>query len=304
MIQNVNVAEKGFTVPSFAADDFEQNYRDAGQGVPVVAIHAFPLDGAMWRYQVEGLQDVARWIVPDLRGFGGSVAKKETSHGSSLPAARTPALFADDVARLLDHAKIDRAVLCGASMGGYVAFEFERRHRDRLAGLILCGTRADADSPAKIADRRKLAEETMQRGSDVVAEAFSPKLLAKQTREAHWHKEAEIVKTLRRQHPTAIAATSLGLGERADMTPRLSSIDVPTLVVSGEEDLLTPPDVMRAMANAIPGAEFVAIPHAGHLAPFERPDAVNAAIRQFLERHFAASESSRLSSAAQGSEPR
>lgn len=291
-------------MPSFAAEGFEQNYRDAGHGVPVVAIHAFPLDGAMWRYQVEGLHDVARWIVPDLRGFGGSVTKDERLGDSDLPAARTPALFADDVARLLDRAEVHRVVLCGASMGGYVAFEFERRHRKRLAGLILCGTRADADPPAKVADRRKLAEETMQRGSDVVAEAFSPKLLAKQTREAYWHKEAEIVKTMRRQDPTAIAATSLGLGARADMTTHLASIDVPTLVVSGEEDLLTPPDVMRAMADAIPGSEFVLIPNAGHLAPFEQPDAVNAAIRRFLQARFAATASSRPLSTEERSDRR
>lgn len=273
-------------MPSFDADGFEQNYRDSGHGVPVVALHAFPLDGAMWRYQVEGLQDVARWIVPDLRGFGGSRAKQEPFDGSTLPASRTPALFADDVARLLDRVEVDRAVLCGASMGGYVAFEFERRHPDRLSGLILCGTRADADTPAKVADRRKLAEETMQRGSDVVADAFSPKLLSKETREAYWHKEAEIVKTMRRQNPTAIAATSLGLGERADFTSRLASIDVPTLVISGVEDLLTPPEVMRAMASAIPGAEFVSIANAGHLAPFEQPDRVNEAILRFLRGRF------------------
>jgi pimeloyl-ACP methyl ester carboxylesterase len=280
-------------VPSFAAEGFTQNYRDAGQGVPIVAVHAFPLDGAMWRYQVEGLHDVARWIVPDLRGFGGSLSIEENPIGGALPPARTPALFADDLAKLLDHAEVDRAVLCGASMGGYVAFEFERRHRDRLLGLILCGTRADADSAAKVADRRKLAEETMQRGSQVVADAFSPKLLAKQTRDAQWNKEAEIVKTLRRQDATSIAATSLGLGERADMTSRLASIDVPTLVVSGEEDLLTPPDVMRAMATAIPGAEFVSIPDAGHLAPFEQPEPVNAAIRLFLSDRFPAASTPR-----------
>ncbi|HEV7280876.1 MAG TPA: alpha/beta fold hydrolase [Pirellulaceae bacterium] len=273
-------------MPSFAAEGFTQNYRDAGQGVPIVAVHAFPLDGAMWRYQVEALHEVARWIVPDLQGFGGSVSTEEVRGGNSLPPARTPALFADDLARLLDHAEVDRAVLCGASMGGYVAFEFERRHRDRLLGLILCGTRADADSSAKISDRRKLAEETMERGSQVVADAFSPKLLAKQTRDAQWHKEAEIVKTLRRQDPTAIAAASLGLGQRADMTSRLGAIDVPALVVSGEEDLLTPPDVMRVMADAIPGAEFASIPDAGHLAPFEQPDPVNAAIRRFLNERF------------------
>ena len=275
-------------MPSFAAEGFTQNYRDTGQGVPIVAVHAFPLDGAMWRYQVEGLHDAARWIVPDLRGFGGSLSTEQWLGGNSLPPARTPALLACELAKLLDHAEVDRAVLCGASMGGYVAFEFERRHRDRLLGLILCGTRADADSAAKVCDRRKLAEETMQRGSEVVADAFSPKLLAKQTREMQWHKEAEIVKTLRRQDPAAIAATSLGLGERADMTSRLAPIDVPTLVVSGEEDLLTPPDVMLAMAKAIPGAEFVSIPDAGHLAPFEQPDPVNAAIRRFLNTRFAA----------------
>lgn len=285
-------------MPSFAAEGFTQNYRDAGHGVPVVAVHAFPLDGAMWRYQVEGLQEVARWIVPDLRGFGGSRSTEETPTGGALPPARTPALFADDLAKLLDYAEVDRAVLCGASMGGYVAFEFERRHRDRLFGLILCGTRADADSAAKIADRRKLAEETMQRGSEVVADAFSPKLLAKRTRDAHWHKEAEIVKTLRRQDPAAIAATSLGLGERADMTSRLGAVDVPTLVVSGEEDLLTPPDVMRAIADAIPGAEFVSISDAGHLAPFEQPDPVNAAIRRFLVERFPATGTSRPSTRA------
>jgi pimeloyl-ACP methyl ester carboxylesterase len=229
----------------------------------------------MWRHQVAGF---GRWqrIAPDLRGFGHSAG-----HGGG-PAERL-ARHADDLAAVLDALTVRRAVLCGLSMGGYVLFEFWRRHADRVRALVLADTKAEADSPEGKRARDELAAVARREGAVAVAERMVPRLLAAASATA----QPELVTAVRemagRASVDGIVAALGAMRDRADSRELLAGIGVPTLVVGGAEDALTPPDVMQALADGIPGARFVAIPAAGHLAPLEQPLAVNRVLADFLD---------------------
>jgi pimeloyl-ACP methyl ester carboxylesterase len=230
----------------------------------------------MWNGQLDGLSDSCRVIAPDLRGFGGSEV---------VPGVATMEQMADDLAGLLDSLAIQEPVVfCGLSMGGYVAWQFALRHRRRLSKLILCDTRAIADTPDAAAGRLKTAERVLKEGSAVVADGMLPKLFGPQTQTA----QPAIVEATRqvmlRTSPAGIAAALHGMAQRPDVTPRLSEIDVPTLVIGGEHDAISPPAEMRSFAAKMPNARFVEVPGAGHMAPLESPDFVNAAIKEFLSR--------------------
>jgi len=249
-------------------------YVDEGSGPPVVLVHGFPLDHAMWDAQVEALKDRCRVIVPDLRGFG----RSDVTEGTV-----TMEQFADDVAGLLDALGVgEPVVLAGLSMGGYVAFQFFRRHRGRLRALVLCDTRAGADTPQAAAVRRETAENVLREGPDSLAENMPDKLLAAATLRDRPELGESLRRVIANSDPRGIAAASLGMAERPDVTAMLPEIDCPTLVVVGREDAISPPDEMRRIAAAIPGARLVEVPDAGHMSPMENPAAVNAALREFL----------------------
>jgi pimeloyl-ACP methyl ester carboxylesterase len=245
-----------------------------GAGPPFVFLHGFPLDHSMWISQRGEFKTSHRVIIPDLRGFGES---KAATPATSL------ADYADDVARILDRLRIkDPVILCGLSMGGYIAFRFLERYADRVSRLILCDTKSAADTPEAAHNRRAMAEKVMTEGSTIVADGMSPKLFASETKD----RRPEIIEAIRRvivsTPAETIAAAQRAMADRPDSTPMLSRISVPTLVLVGEVDVITPPDEMRAMAAVIPQTEFVIIPHAGHMGPLEQPAATNAAIRRFL----------------------
>lgn len=247
---------------------------DQGSGLPVVLVHGFPLDHAMWDAQITALSARQRVLAPDLRGFGESGVTEGTV---------TMEQFADDLADLLDAAGIrEPAVLCGLSMGGYVAFEFWRKYAARLRGLVLCDTRANADTPEAAANRRQTAQRVLAEGPAFLAETMIPKLLAPGTLQTR----PDIVNTLRQMilscNAGGVAAASRGMAERMDFTPHLAEIRCPTLVLVGSKDAISTAEEMRAMAGKIPGAKFVAIEGAGHMSPMERPAEVSAAIGAFL----------------------
>jgi len=261
-------------VARIKVSDVELNVVERGSGTPLLLVHGFPLDHSMWRGQLEGLSDICRVIAPDLRGFGQS---------SVTPGTVTMQQMADDLAALLDALKItEPVVFCGLSMGGYVAWQFAIRHRARLAKLILCDSRAVADSAEAAAGRHKMADRVLAEGPQVVADAMLPKLFAPagNIRERAWVTETREV--ILRTQPAGIAAALLGMAERADVTPQLSQIDVPALVICGQHDGISPPAEMREIAGKLPDALYVEIAKAGHMAPLEEPAAVNAAIREFL----------------------
>jgi pimeloyl-ACP methyl ester carboxylesterase len=249
---------------------------DVGQGPPVLFLHGFPLDHTMWRRQVAELSRDYRCIAPDLRGFGQS---------SVTPGKVTMGQFADDLVAMLDALGItEPVVLCGLSMGGYIAWEFVRWHAARLRALILCDTRAVPDSPEAVANRLKLAEDVVRVGPELVAKAMLPRLFAPRitANQPEWVNELRQV--MLATHPQGIAAASRGMAERGDARPLLPAIDCPTLVIVGEHDVISPPAEMRDIATAIPRSVFQIIADAGHMAPLEQPSATNAAIGQFIER--------------------
>lgn len=247
---------------------------DRGAGIPLVLVHGFPLDHRMWQGQIDGLASDCRVIAPDLRGFGQS----GVTRGSV-----TMAEMADDLEAMLDGLGIgERVVVCGLSMGGYVAWQFFARHPQRLGGLVLCDTRALPDSPEAARGRRETADRVVAEGTQILTEGMIPKLFAKKT----LADAPDLIEQTRRvilsMNPEGIAAAARGMAERPDATPLLPRITCPVLVIVGCEDVISPVDEMRAIAERIPHARLVEIAGAGHMAPLERPEQVNRAIREFL----------------------
>lgn len=247
---------------------------DRGQGPAVVLLHGFPLDHSMWRHQIERLCGQYRVIAPDLRGFGTSEA---------IAGKATMEDLADDTSALLDALEVRQpVVLCGLSMGGYIAWEMVRKYGWRLAALVLCDTRCQPDTPAAASTRLETAQRVLADGAGSLTESMLERLLAPHTREHQPELVQELRQIMLHTSPEGAAAALRGMAERRDATPLLPTIAVPTLVLGGEYDAISPPVEMQAMAEAIPGARWVQIPNAGHMAPCENPDAVNHALAEFL----------------------
>lgn len=261
-------------VTSLSVNGIRLHVFDEGRGSPLLFVHGFPLTHAMWRGQFP-LADRYRVIAPDLRGFGAS---------DVVPGKTTMTQMADDCAALLDALNIvEPVVFCGLSMGGYVAWQFVKRHAARLRGLVLCDTRAAADSPEAAETRRKMAEHVLQHGTSAVAEAMPPKLFATATFRDRPGIVAEVRTMIERTSPAGLAAAQQGMAEREDVRPLLPTIRVPTLVVVGREDAISPVDEMCGIAEAIPGARFHVIEGAGHMAPMELPDEFNRVLSTFVD---------------------
>ena len=250
-------------------------YDDHGIGIPVLLLHAFPLNRGMWQGEVTGLLKDGRYrlVALDWRGFGES--------DITLPIS-TMELFADDAAGLMDLLGIQQAVLCGLSMGGYAAFAFLRKYPQRVAGLLLADTRPGADSPEAQANRENVARIAETQGVTAIADLQVPRLLSEYTREQHPEVEVRVRHMIDTATPRGIAAASRGMAQRADSTGLLAGITCPTLVIVGEDDSLTPPSVAQEYASQIPGAEFVVIPQAGHLSNLEQPEIFLQTMREFL----------------------
>jgi pimeloyl-ACP methyl ester carboxylesterase len=246
----------------------------SGAGTPLVLLHAFPLDGRMWEPQVEALAGSYQVIVPDLRGFG-------TARDQAVEEAGMD-LLADDVARLLDDRGLDQVILGGLSMGGYVALAFVRRHADRLGGLLLLDTKSGADSEQAWADRRAMAERVLAEGTGFLPDAMLPRVLGKTSLEERPELVERVAAMIREQDPRAVAGAQRGMAARRDSADVLAGIAVPTLVVTGEEDAITGPELGRELAAAIPDARFLLVERAGHLSSLERPEVVNEALLDFL----------------------
>ena len=247
---------------------------ETGTGLPLVLLHAFPLNASMWMPQREALGTSYRVITPDQRGFGG------TQLGHDEPSLDE---VADDVATMLSARKLDRVVLGGLSMGGYVAMAFMRRHRERVSALILADTKIGADSPEAAANRRRIADEVVAAGTSAqLVDELLPALLGETTRERRALVLGRVKALLEKAPPYAVAWAQRAMAERPDSTDDLATVDVPTLVVVGEEDTLSPPAEAELIAKTIPGAQLVRIPDAGHLSAMEAPAEFNSAVTDFL----------------------
>lgn len=242
----------------------------------VLFIHGFPFDHSMWRHQLQGL---SKWrcLAPDLRGAGGS---EPIADASQYSIAR----YAGDLIALLDQHRVDPVIVCGLSMGGYIAFELMRQIPARVRALILCNTKSAADTAEARRGRDALAEKARTRGAAAVAEELMPKLLAQRTRQGQPAIVREVKDLIERQPVAGIVGALHALRERPDSTPLLATIRVPTLVIAGDDDQITPAAGMREMASAIADARFEVITDAGHLTPLEQPAVVNETVTSFLER--------------------
>lgn len=247
-----------------------------GSGTPLVLLHGFPLDHTMWDAQLEPLARRCRVIVPDQRGFGRTPLGRQTLTIDTL---------ADDVAALLDAMRIhDRAVICGLSMGGYVALAFHRKFASQVRALLLCDTHANADTPAGAADRVALIERVHAAGASAVVDTMLPKLVAASAAAQQPLVVERVRQMMLGTAPATLVAALRALATRPDATAHLPRIRVPTLALVGEHDAITPVAVMNAMADSIPDCRRAVIPGAGHLAPMERPAEFTAAVLEFLSQ--------------------
>jgi pimeloyl-ACP methyl ester carboxylesterase len=251
----------------------EVAYEVTGEGPAVLFLHAFPLGLAMWDEQAAALRAKHRVVRFDDRGFGASPP------GDGL---LTMERIADDAAALLDHLDLSRATVVGCSMGGYAAFAMVRRHGDRIRALVLQDTRAGADSEEGRQSRSVLAEKVLKEGAQAALDAFLPKLLGATTHKERPAVVARIREMVLKTSPRGIADALHGLAARADSFPLLREVRVPTLVVCGEEDTITPVAESEALVKGITGSRLEVVPRAGHLANLESPEAVNAVLLRFL----------------------
>jgi pimeloyl-ACP methyl ester carboxylesterase len=243
----------------------------------LLLIHGFPLDSRSWDGQVDALKDSADVLAPDLRGFG--------MDERSLPEAMTMDAYAQDLKDLLEEHGIDRVVVCGMSMGGYIALSFLANWPERVAGLVLANTRANADDEAGRKAREETAQNAFSKGMEVMARGMLPKLLTEHTRNQKPEVTEQIGSIIADQRPEAVAAAARGMAIRADRSPMLTSITVPALIITGTDDALMPLPTSQAMADAIPNSTLVILPKAAHLSNVDAPEAFNAAIVAFL-RHI------------------
>lgn len=263
-------------MPTVNAEGINVNYLDTGgEGTPVVLLHAFPFNSNMWEPQIEALSDRFRFIAPDLKGFGGTDAPQDES-GYTMDS------YADQVAAVLDDAGIDKVVLAGLSMGGYISFAFLRRHRARVCALVLADTKAEADPPEGIEKRTNQQGAVRADGTAALIDGLAGALLSEPTQQ----KKPDVVEHVKELMAENGAAGFIGALEamkgRPDSSGELSQIDVPTLVIVGEHDGVTPPDAARKIHEHVGGSRLVVIPEAGHLSNLEAPEAFNGALGEFL----------------------
>jgi 3-oxoadipate enol-lactonase len=246
---------------------------EQGQGNPIILLHGFPLDHQMWRLQVEALSASYRVITPDLRGMGQSDIP-----GTNISLDQ----YADDILALMDELNIQKAALGGFSMGGYIAFSLLRKAPERFSALVLANTRPEADGQESRKNRMNMAASLYDKGAAAARDAMLPKLLTEQTRQAQPQLVEELSTVMGSMPPEGLVHASLAMAFRGDSVDLLTSITVPTLVIVGEQDPITPPDVMKKMADQIKGASYHVIPAASHLTPLEKPAVFNAHLLDFL----------------------
>jgi 3-oxoadipate enol-lactonase len=256
------------------SDDAEIAHWILGNGPPVVLLHPFPASHEFWMPVAEELSSRYRLILPDVRGHGES----EIGDG---PA--TMAKHAADLRRVMEDAQVGRAPIIGVSIGGYILFEFWRRHRDRVAALGLFNTKAPADNVEARAGRLQAANDVAERGTEPFLQSMVPRLLGKTTRDTRPDLVDGALRMMRQMSPEDIAQVQRGMAERPDSIDTLKTINVPTLLVTGDEDILTGINEAELMRRHISGSQLRVIAKAGHYSPWEQPAEATKLLRQFLD---------------------
>lgn len=253
-----------------------QRYLEAGSGWPLVLLHAFPLTADLWRPQLERVTRGWRFLAPDLRGFGPGVP----------PLTASMDEMAADVEVFLDALEIEKALIGGLSMGGYVTMALYRRAPSRFTGMVLANTRAGADSPEGRAARDKMAALVRAEGPRAVADQMIPKLLGVTSQRARPGLTPLVRRLIESNSADGIAAAIEGLRDRPDSMATLQRAAVPALVITGEEDAIIPVSESEAMARAIARSHLVVLPSAGHLSSLEVPDDFSEALGTFLHANL------------------
>lgn len=255
-------------------DDTDIYYESLGSGAPIVLLHPFPVHHEFWLPAVQPLATKYRLILPDLRGHG-------QSRSGEGPA--TMDRHARDIARIMDHAGVGRAAFAGVSIGGYVLFECWRQFRGRMAALVLCNTKAQADSPEARKGRLQAAADVLESGTEPFFESMVPKVMGNTTRETRPDLVEGALRMMRETSARDVSAVQIGMAYRPESVPVLSTINVPTLILTGEEDLVTGVNEATLMHEKIPGSDMKVIPRAGHYAPWEQPSEAGTLLRHFFD---------------------
>ncbi len=249
---------------------------DRGEGIPLLFVHGFPLDHWMWSAQVDCFSQRCRTIVPDLRGFG----KSELPDGPASMEA-----YADDLYEMLNVlGEKQPVVLIGLSMGGYIGWQFFQKYADRVLAMVACDTRTVADTPAAAAARTALIANIRRDGAKAAADAMLPRLFSPET---HLHQPQLVEQTrqvILKTPVNGLVAALEGMRTRPDMTPLLAKIDVPTLVMVGEHDQISPPAEMEQICEQVSDCKWFVVPGAAHLSPLENPNVFNGALSEFLSK--------------------
>ena len=261
-------------MPTLPSDDAEIFYQVQGYGPAVVLLHPFPAHHEFWLPVIPVLESRYQLILPDLRGHGNS----GIGQGPALMAKH-----AADVTRVMDAAGVGKAAFIVCSIGGYIVFEILRRFRARVSALALCNTRPQPDAPEARANRLKAAETVLDHGTEPFLQGMIPKLLGATTISSRPDLVEGALRMMRKMSAEDISLVQRGMAERADSTRDLEHINLPTLIVIGEEDGFSTPADGELMRQSIPGSRLTIIPKAGHYAPWERPEAVAPLLRQFLD---------------------
>jgi len=261
-------------MPQITSGDAEIFYEVIGNGPPIVLLHPFPASHDLWKPAAQAVTSRYRVILPDLRSHGDSAL-------GDGPA--TMEKHAADLARILDHEQIPRAAFAGVSIGGYVLFEFWRRHRARVETLMLCNTKAQADTPEARSARLQSASDVMDRGTEPFFEAMLPKLIGKTTHDTRPDLVDGALRMMHKMSQEDVAGVQRGMALRQDSVETLKTINVPTLIVTGNEDTLTGPPEAELMRRHIPSAQLKIVARAGHYSPWEQSEDVGKLLREFLD---------------------
>jgi 3-oxoadipate enol-lactonase len=256
--------------------DAEIVYEVLGGGPPVVLLHPFPTNHALWLPAVQSLASRYQLILPDLRGHGDS----EIGEGPALMEKH-----AADIARVMDDAGVGRAILVGNSIGGYAIFECWRRWKERIAGIVLCNTKAQPDTPEARATRLQSAKDVLEKGTEPFFASQATRLMGKTTQASRPDLVDGALRMMRKMSAEDVAQVQRGMAERPDSMPVLKTINVPAMVITGTEDELTGIPEAEAMHKTIPRSELKIVSKAGHYSPWEQPEEIGRLLRQFLDAY-------------------
>jgi 3-oxoadipate enol-lactonase len=252
-------------------------YADVGDKsvTPIVLVHGFPFNSDMWAPQIDALKAAFRVITYDVRGHG----RSEVGDGQY-----TLEMFVDDLIALLDHLRLDKVVLCGLSMGGYIALRAVERNPERCRAVILADTTSNADSNEAKLRRAASIKRIKSTGVKPYAEEFPKAVLSPQTHQ----KRTDVVEMVRgmiqSNSPIGICGALLAMAARTDTTASLSKVSDPALILVGQEDKTTPPELSEKMHQLIPNSELQIVPNAAHLSNLENPEGFNSHLLNFLTR--------------------